>query len=139
MKKAVFLLLILLLSIGSNAQSKRHNSRELNKELKTYLSTKNTSNVKLRHTNSFKTPKFPLEQTHYDWDGNQWEFAYNSDITYHPDGRKKYDLLKDQFNDVFTTVWYTYDVQNRITEVYAEVLTFTGWEPMLQTIYEYNA
>lgn len=138
MKKAVFILLILMLSMGSKGQNHRHNSQKINKELKTYLTKKKSQKSSFSYVQKFKSQEYPLNQTHFDWDGNQWEFGYNAEIAYHSDGRKKYELLKDQFNNTFSTIWYTYDSQNRITEIYGEVITFTGWEPMLQTIYEYN-
>ncbi len=127
------------MALGSNGQNNRQAYNIVLKELKSNLVKKKGPKKQFNHTFSFKNQKYPLKHTHFDWNGNQWEFGYNSDREYHADGRIKQEILKDEFNNMFSKILYTYDAQNRITEIYGEVITFTGWEPMLQTIYEYNA
>lgn len=85
------------------------------------------------------TGKVPAKQTHFEWDNGSWAFYYNADISYHADGRKKAELLKDQSGKEMGRITYRYDAQNRPLEILTEMKSNSGWVPYYSTLMEYHA
>lgn len=139
MKIILTLISVLTLSYGSYAQSNGIQIKKVKKDLQSSISK--NKQVKPRYDlQKLKfAGKYPLKQTHYEWNTNEWELNYESDIEYHVDGRRKMENLKDEFGNLFGKVIYNYDAKQRLVETYTEMLSFTGWQPYFSTIIKYNA
>ena len=93
MKRLLTLFSLLAIVFTSNAQSNGKQIKSLKKELN--IALKKNQVVKPKHDLnkiSFAS-KYPLNQIHYEWSNNDWEFNFNSDINYHADGRKNSESL----------------------------------------------
>lgn len=138
MKRLITLFFAMAIITSALAQTNGYQIKSVKKSLD--IAVKKTKTVKLKYdlTKLVFASKSPLKQVHYDWSNNNWDFSYDSDINYHSDGRKNSESLKDLTGKEFSRITYTYDNQNRLTEVNNEMKSNGGWLPYFSTVIEYN-
>jgi hypothetical protein len=138
MKRIITFLILGLLSYQSEAQTAGKQIMAIKKEYAKNLHKKSSKKQLSPVYTPNKMAKVPAKQTNYEWNNSDWEFVYNADITYHADGRKNEELLKDLANRDFSRVKYNYDGEKRISEVLSEMKSNSGWVPYLSTVFQYN-
>lgn len=138
MKKILTLLCFSLMSIGLMAQTNGIQIRKTEKEVQHLSKSKKVGKSKFDLTKISGQEKAASKQSHYEW-SNGWEFYYNSDISYHGDGRMKSQLLKDELGNVVSRIVYSYDAQNLPKEISTELLQGNDWKPYMSTVIDYNS
>ncbi len=138
MKTLFTLFSIMAIALSSFAQTNGIQIKNIKKGIDAVQKKSRNNAASLDFNKKTFASKFPLKQIHYEWSNNSWEFNYDSDINYHPDGRINNERLKDLSGKDFSRITYTYDSKNRLIEVNSEMKSNSGWVPYYSTIIEYN-
>lgn len=139
MKKLILLLGAVLIGLSSFAQINGKQIRNVQKELKSYTKKAAAKKPKYDLTKLSSLKKLPTEKTHYEWNNNNWEFYYSSEIKYSPDGRILEETQTDLTKSVIIKVSYLYNSNNKPIAINSDLKAGNTWVPYTSTIIDYNA